>query len=283
MPHDPEGLGDRILAWATDRPDVRALILTGSRAQAGGSVDAASDWDLELFVTDVERYARRDDWTSEIGPVLVSLALSRPDDARYRMRLVIFEGGGKADLAIAPLAMLEEMAEAGRLSELYEHGYRILLDRDGIGSRLPTPSGRAPERTPPDAEAFRLAVQEFWFEAAHIPKLLWRGELWAAKFRDWTMKTLLLRMIEWHAVTTRGTDTDVRQIGLGMTRWADPEIWRELHATFGRFDAGDAERAFLATSMLFGRLARETAERLGHTYPVDLEREVIASLRPWRR
>lgn len=282
MPRSSDDLGDRIVAWATARPDIRAVILTGSRAQVGATVDAASDWDVELFTTEVARYAD-DEWLGEIGPTWVSLALPRPDDERYRMRLVIFEGGAKADLAFAPPAILDEMAGAGRLSELYERGYRVLLDRDDIGSRLPQPSGRPPGRRPPTADEFRATVEEFWFEAAHIPKLLWRDELWAVKFRDWTMKTLLLRMIEWHAIATRGAEADVRQIGIGMQRWAASSVWPELHRTFGRFDAADAREAFVATATLFGRLARETADRLGHEYRMELEHAIIESAQDWER
>jgi aminoglycoside 6-adenylyltransferase len=266
----------RLVAWAAARPDIRAVILTGSRARDDGTVDEASDVDIELFTADPGRYEADDAWVHEIGPVWVTLALRRPDDARYRMRLVLFEGGAKADLAIAPPALLEEMADAGRLSELYERGYRTLIDRDGLAARLPSPSGRPPTHGPPSAEAFRAVVDEFWFEASHIPKLLGRGELWVVKFRDWTMKELLRQMIEWHALALRGAETDVWHIGIRMQQWAAPGVWEELDAAFGRFDAEDARRAFLATAALFGRLARETAERLGHDYPAALERSVMA-------
>lgn len=36
------------------------------------------------------------------------------------------------------------------------------------------------------------------------------------KFRDWTMKTDLLKMIEWHARATQGDQLDVWYIGTKM-------------------------------------------------------------------
>lgn len=34
---------------------------------------------------------------------------------------------------------------------------------------------------------------------------LLREELWVVKARDWTMKVMLLQMLEWHAVATSAT------------------------------------------------------------------------------
>jgi hypothetical protein len=36
--------------------------------------------------------------------------------------------------------------------------------------------------------------------SAHIPPYLARGELWVVKFRDGTMKRMLLRLVEWDAL-----------------------------------------------------------------------------------
>ena len=62
-------------------------------------------------------------------------------------------------------------------------------------------------------------MEEFWFEAWHIPKYLKRNDLWVVKFRDWTMKQLLLRMLEWHAIATNGPALDISHIGVHMKDW----------------------------------------------------------------
>ena len=38
------------MRWGESRPDVRALVLTSSRARADGSADLLSDYDVIVFV-----------------------------------------------------------------------------------------------------------------------------------------------------------------------------------------------------------------------------------------
>ena len=83
------------------------------------------------------------------------------------------------------------------------------------------------------------------------------------KLRDWTMKLLLLQMIEWHAAATPGEDRDTWHIGTRMATWAGPEIWSRLHAE-------DSRRALLATAALYRELGEATAQRLGYDYPAGV-------------
>lgn len=256
----------RIVKWAERRQDIRAVVLTGSRARDDGSVDDDSDYDIELFTSQLERYETDSTWMAEIAPVWVYLPLSLPTDDRYRMRLVVFEGGQKVDFGFAPTIVLDEMVAGKRLNELYERGHRVVLDKDRKAS-LPRPSGVARVRHLPTEAEFRALSNEFWFEAYHIPKLLQRNDLWVVKMRDWTMKRMLLQMIEWHAITTHGLTHDVWHIGTRMEQWASPEVWTRLTDAFGRFGHADSWRALFATLALFRDLSKETAAFLGFAYP----------------
>jgi aminoglycoside 6-adenylyltransferase len=108
-----------------------------------------------------------------------------------------------------------------------------------------------------------------------MPTYLIRGDLWVVKTRDWTMKEMLLRMIEWHALATTGPATDVWYIGTKMTRWVDPAVWSALEDVFGHFDAADSWRAIEATMRLFARLTHEVADRLELSYPEHSERQIM--------
>jgi aminoglycoside 6-adenylyltransferase len=266
-----EMLFEQIRAWADARSDIRAVVMTGSTVRTDGSADSTSDLDIELFTTTPELYASTT-WTSEIRPVWVQLCFEPDDELDYRNRLTIFEGGQKVDFRVASIAAMERMVSSGVLDEVYERGYRVLLDKDGItdGLRSPTPPAQA---LPSEAE-YQAAIEEFWFEAWHIPKYAARDDLWVVKFRDWTMKELLRRMLEWDAVA-RNPATDVWYIGTKMSRWTTPAQWSDLQETFGRFDAGDSLRALYATCSLFSEVARDVGDRLGFTYPSAVERSIL--------
>src|SRR5579859_5396082 len=53
---------DRLVAWGTTHPLIRAMILTSSRARPDGLVDLLSDYDLILAVSDVKPFAFDDAW-----------------------------------------------------------------------------------------------------------------------------------------------------------------------------------------------------------------------------
>ncbi|MEU7168237.1 aminoglycoside 6-adenylyltransferase [Streptomyces morookaense] len=265
----------RVLDWARARPDIRAVLRTGSRARRDGTADAVSDHDIELYTTDPEQYADSDAWVGALGPVLVSVGLEGPWD--NPARLVFFEDGVKADFQVLPVSRLAEMAAAG-LDDVHVRGYEVLFERDGAAAGLPAAPGRPPAAELPDAREFHELCAEFWFETAHLPRCLARGELWVAKSRDWTAKELLLTMIEWHALTRYGAEHDVWYGGTRMRRWAAPGVWDRLPETFGGFTAEDILRGARATADLFAELAREVAGAHGFPYPEKAERAIRPAL-----
>jgi aminoglycoside 6-adenylyltransferase len=263
-----------LLQWAQGDENIRAMVQTGSSSRSPGATDRFSDRDLELICRDPTPLLTDDAWIHAIAPVWVALYLAN-DPGDFETRLVFFEGGRKVDFTIADRSHLAAMIETGCLDPLYERGYRVLLDKDGLTADLPAPSGRAPSLPLPTEAEFAATVTEFWFEAAHMPTYLTRDDLWVVKLRDGTMKAMLLRMLEWHAVFTQGPDTDVWHIGTKMQRWADPETWAELQGIFGRFDAADSVRALKATMRLFTRLTHEVADRARFAVP-EAERHIQA-------
>jgi aminoglycoside 6-adenylyltransferase len=267
---------DNVVDWASSRPDIVSLIMTGSRARPDGPVDEHSDYDLEIFTNDPSRYTSSEGWMSEIGKVWVYLPEEMP--GRCETRLILFEGGVKVDFAILPVSALEKVVKTQKLDELYERGYRPLVDKTGLASRLPPPSCLPPARRAPTEAAFQANIREFWFEASHVPKFLQRGDLWVVKFRDWTMKELLLQMLEWHAISTREGQY-IRHIGMGMKEWVRPDIWQRLDQVFGQFDATESWRALLASISLFRDVAAETASELGYTYPADVDQSISSYIR----
>jgi aminoglycoside 6-adenylyltransferase len=262
-------LFELILAWAERDDNVRALILTGSSARDDGRNDEFSDLDLEVIARDPRPLRESDAWFEAFGEIW---AMLRFDELRYPTRLLIYDGGSKADFTVAGVDRIEEMRDT--LDQLYERGYRVLLDKDGVTDRLPVASGRFPVISAPTQPEYDFVVEEFWFEAMHLPRYLTRGDFWVAQFRGWTMKTDLLKMLEWRAVSTQSEHVDVWHIGLHLDEWLDDQTYREVHNVFGHFDRDDQWRALLAICELFARVSRETAGALGLAYPESTERSI---------
>jgi aminoglycoside 6-adenylyltransferase len=270
---------ERLLAWASQRPDVEAILQTGSRMRGDGSVDEFSDYDVELYVADPTAYDDDDaSWLVELGDVMVYQPLGEPEVGLVT-RLVFFADATKSDVQIYPVAQLDRMAAEGLDPFLHERGYRVLLDRSGRTARLPAATRRPPRREPPTEAEFRSACREFWFEAAHIPRSLRRGELWVVKHRDWTMKQVLLQVLEWHAQATHGQDHDTWYIGTKLQRWLDPALYGRLDGIFARFDAEDSWRALAAQLTLFEDASGQVARGYGFAGPAAIGGAAAAYVR----
>lgn len=286
---------DNIIRWADEEDAIRAIVMTGSRA-GKGSVDELSDYDLALFTFDNEKYTSNDVWLQDIAEVLVCVEDQMYDDLgpaqespwsiipeqRYLTvneiptRLVIFKGGFKVDFAFYPLITLDRLATMAVLPFAYDMGYKVLLDKDELAKSLPKPTFVVPVSEKPSQEEFNRVVHEFFFEVYHVAKYLKRDDLWHAKFRDWTTKEFLLKMIEWYELAQHNWQYDVSYLGKKMKAWVDASTWTVLGGVFGHFDVTDHWKALEATIELFRKLALKLAATLNYAYPHDVDRSLFA-------
>jgi aminoglycoside 6-adenylyltransferase len=88
-----EQLEDRIVTWAESQPNVRAILVIGSRARRVFPADEWSDLDLILFATDSEPYLAGNEWLRDIGNVWLNLP--HQTGSGHPERLVHFEGGSR--------------------------------------------------------------------------------------------------------------------------------------------------------------------------------------------
>lgn len=270
-----------IIDWSTKQADIRAVVLDGSHVQPTASPDALSDLAVVVYSTRLNRYTSSDAWMDSIAPVWV-YEVETADG--YPQRLVIFDGGHKADFSLRPFSLLEEEVRSQTVPGWYHRGYAVLVDKDGLAARLPTPSDRAPAPQPPTGQEFRRLCEMFWFEAYHVAKYLKREDLFAAKGVHTAMLFhQLLPMLEWYEQSKHGWHYDTSHLGHHMKTWLEPDIWEELQGAFSGLQSTVSLEAAETTMTLFRRVATATAEGLKYSYPSEVDQKVsrfIASLHP---
>ena len=136
---DQKRVLDDVVAWATEDPNIRLLVVTGSFAR--GDHDDLSDLDIELYVRETHSLLEESSWYERFGDVLVTEALENPE---WHPTRLVYYVDGKFDFMIAPvLALAEGIA--------YDVSYLVMVDKDAREKRLePTVGGRAavPRRVP---------------------------------------------------------------------------------------------------------------------------------------
>lgn len=249
---------DNVVEWARGEEAIRAVVITGSLARGDGSVDEYSDLDLQIITRDIEAFVTDDCWLDALGEVWIRFPLN--EDAPYR--LVWFAGGIKVDFQFILHDRLRVELASGQLSDEYQRGYIVALDKDALYRSLP-PSPRVfPAPPPASAEEVLATINEFWFEAIHVAQFIRRREFWVVKWRDWTMKVGLLRVLEWHARASGGAEVNTWLLGKRIGKWADDDAMRAIEEIWASWDAREMWQGLLTQLALFRRLSWELCAAL---------------------
>ncbi|MBF6465930.1 aminoglycoside 6-adenylyltransferase [Nocardia beijingensis] len=270
---DPGLVIERIVAFAAAQPGISAVIQTGSRAR-GTRVDAFSDVDIELIGPGTGALVGADDWLRAIGPVLVNIHLDN-HAPHWPTCLVVLAEGRKVDFTLAGPSRLARLIADG-LDQLYQRGYRVLLDKDGSTTALPPATGsHTPAR--PSAAEIEAAQREFWFETTQIPIYVARGDLWHAMLRVGELRELLLTMAEWHTTARSGGRIDHWHDGHYLHEWLDSRFRDDPLTFFPHYDAAEILAAVHAMADTFTRMRAEVC-REWHCPALDLRDRVLAHL-----
>ncbi|MFW6206885.1 MAG: aminoglycoside 6-adenylyltransferase [Gemmatimonadota bacterium] len=277
---------ERVVAWARREDAVRTMLLGGSRAACPERVDALSDYDVVLFLRDPGTLAADAGWTERFGKVLVELP-ERFDLPwqEIETRLVQYRDGTKVDFSLSSTEDLERIVREGALPDWLDAGYEILVDKDGVASELPPPSGEAHVPDRPGPEEFEALAQELWWETLYVAKHLVRGELLAARYslESVIRYELLVPALEWLVQVDRGWSQPVAPHGRGPESLLPAEIRDGLEATMPGPGRSAHWHALRVATRVFRTVMQSVAADLEASYPADLDRDISERLEELRR
>lgn len=255
---------DKLIEWGKDNTLIQSMILTGSYAQ-NTEVDFFSDLDIAIFSDDFRVFLKNQDWLKEIENFWLSITVNKNE--KYPTQTIIFIDGRKVDFEFQPLDELRTLTNGKDLPDLYKRGYIVLVDKTGLTKKMQDISIEFPIKEKPTQEEFTTIIKAFWLEVYRVAKYLYRNDLWHAKYRDWTTKDYLLKMIEWYELSKHKWSYNVKYLGVRMEDWVSPEIWKRLHDCFAHFDREDSLDALRSTMDLFEDVTLKAAENLEFEYP----------------
>jgi aminoglycoside 6-adenylyltransferase len=268
--------------WGGARDDVRAMILTSSRTVPNAPLDVFSDYDVILIVRDIHPYFADRGWLGDFGPLLAAYhdPILLQDGWEKSGYVVQYENGFKVDFTLWPVQLLQKITTDPQLPDEFDAGYQIILDKDHLTDRLPSPSYAAYIPKPPSQEVYQNMIEELFLDATYVAKLLWRDDLMAAKYilDDLMKHEYLLPMLEWRAEIDHNWSVKPGPYGRRLKQWLRPDLWAELESTYTGADIAANWDALYRTVALMRRAAIEVGQNLGYVYPHDLDARVITYL-----
>ncbi len=111
-----------ITGWLNGISKIQCAILTGSRVSNEPRIDFLSDFDIHLFVSDLEMFKKNDDWIEEFNKIMIRWPLKPGStfDNKWITRLVLFHNELRIDFQIT----LPEYFDPGN----YDSGFEVLID-----------------------------------------------------------------------------------------------------------------------------------------------------------
>ena len=264
--------------WASSQPDVRAVVVIGSRARVDHPASEWSDLDLLVFTNQPGESVAKTDWLASIGEVQFT-ARERFARDDWIPLVVIFTGMRKVDIVFtlipsscSPHDELNNVLAASPYPHVFSHGIKILYDRYPSNTSIALPLGLGYSPSLPSQDEFTNDVNLFWVHAIHTGILIQCGERWrACNQLQVELKGSLLIFIERQARLHYGMEHKIWPRGCYLEDWADQRILAALPQCFSGNPSCNLWQALMATCDLFHWLAVEVAGGLGYIYPTASE------------
>ncbi len=267
-----------ILAFARERDDIRAVIMTGSRTDPHSVPDLFQDYDITYLVKDVAPYRSNPTVPAQFGETMI---FQMPDDmagsdasARSYAFLMQFGDGNRIDLTFRPLDDLNPV--------LSDSLSLVLLDKDNRFD-LPPPSIRSYLPQKPAAKQFDDCCNEFWWLNPYVAKGLYRDQIpYAKSILDRHMRTQLLEMLTWYVGWQTNFSVSVGYLGKHLKTHLSPDLWQQLLCTYSDAQHDAIWNALFAMNELFRDVAQQIAKAYDFAYPSREDAAVSAYLRQIR-
>ncbi|MCD7772016.1 MAG: aminoglycoside 6-adenylyltransferase [Oscillospiraceae bacterium] len=258
----------RLITDAAERDEnVRAAVLSGSRADISRPKDVYQDYDVAFLVKNLEPYFNNPCYIERtFGKVLIMQMPDLNDNpdlsfetAEHFTYLSIFEDGIRLDLTFT-----------AAMPDWGNEPMKVLFDCDGhLSDNLDNECYMV--KRPPQAE-FSACCNEFWWCLNNVAKGLKREEIpYAKSMFELTLRPQLNKMVSWYIGTISDFSVSTGKLGKYFKKYLPDSIYYKYLKTYTTADPARIWTSTINTCKLFSDLARIVAQDLGLGYNADEE------------
>ncbi|MCL2833238.1 MAG: aminoglycoside 6-adenylyltransferase [Treponema sp.] len=252
-----------ILKTAAEDDRIRAVLLSGSRANSAAPKDIFQDYDITYFVTDITPFYNKPDWIAKkFGKPLI---MQMPETMRFPEGdgnfnyLIIFEDGVRIDLSFVFTKYTDDGEPAV-----------MLLDKDNGSRFLPAKLPSSDKKwhiKPPDEHFYLSCCNEFWWCLNNAAKGIARGELpYVMYMLNEIIRPELHYMIGWFIGVENGFNFSVGKNCKYIKHYLPEDLYNQYRKTYSGADYAEIWNSIYAMCGLFHNLALQVAGHFGFTY-----------------
>ena len=259
-----EEIINQVLHIANSDDRIRAVLLTGSRADPNIPKDIFQDFDIIYIVRQIGSFINDRYWIDIFGERLIlqlpeEMTVGKKDDHAFHY-LMLFKDGNRIDLTLFPLEKLRTAFKKDSLAVL-------LLDKDELFESLPPADDTDHHIKRPGEKEFADCCNEFWWVSTYVAKGLWRNEItYAKEMMEVPVRMMFLKMIGWYVGIKTGFAVSFGKAGKNLKKFVPSQLYDRILFTYPDSKIENIWRSLFMMTNLFDELANEVAERMEFRY-----------------
>lgn len=266
-----------IIEWSDSNNDVRAALLTSSLVNPLAPVDEFSDLDIELVFDESVKYISSSNWIHNFGnPISMIEEDETSFDCKHAMKMVLYDDYVKVDFKLYNKSQFLAEIQQDGLSEDWDIGYKILIDKDGYALNMKKPTYEISIIKKPTEKQFKQLLNDFWWDTTYVAKCLARDEIFYAKFASESNIRIdyLIPLIEWYIASQHNWNITTNKYGRLFKKHLTSELWEKVEKTFSGSNINDNWNALFSMADFVAEIGNELSKILGYEYPTKLEIDI---------
>lgn len=278
---------DLIVGIAEKDERIRAVYMNGSRTNPNIKKDIFQDYDVVYVVKETHPFIDNKTWISVFGDIAI---MQLPDDndnawganhdfSRSYAWHMLFKDGNRIDLDIEII----EKALESFTKENYDKLTIVLLDKDNILPKCPSPTDADYWIKKPTKEQYYAHCNEFWWCLNNVAKGIARDELaYAMWMYHIIVRESFEKMIEWYIGINTNFTVSSGKKGRFFKKYMPIELYTMYKKTYSDGEYENFWEAIFTECKLFRTVAIQVGEHFGYIYKEDEEKGITEYLK-WVR
>ena len=243
---------------------VKAVAMSGSRANPKAPKDEFQDYDVVYVVDDLDNLTSDLSWLDQFGKRIIEQEVGL---GQRRLYLMLFEDGNRIDLTLCPKEYIQEWVDS-------ESKFIVLEDEKGLFESY-SPSPQRFWIHPATETDFKNACNEFWWVSAYVVKGICRKQvIYATDHLYGICQQELLKVLAWQVAADKGT-VDIGKNYKYLFNYLPAEKENEFSNLLDFSSLDKITQSLFATMQLFHQEAQSLAQKLDFDYDKEVAEKMI--------
>lgn len=258
---------EKLIAFAKNNDNIRALVLQGSFVNDHAPMDNLSDLDPMFYVKDLSEFLEDTSWKNEFGtPMSFFHDEGVFHEDKWYTRLTIYQDGFKIDFGFQSISLAKYAQEMPL--------YKIYVDKDGIIPKPLVTDERNFYVKKPTEEAFIERVNTFFFDSSYVVKALARDEMFFEKYMEQVLKKKIHQLLEWYIGVKHDFHVNTGTVGRYFKKYLTDCEWDMLLKTYPDANKENCIKALIHSYDFVHYLGTYIADALQYKYPLEHEKNM---------